>query len=184
MCQRSTVDGTRARQMCCSSLSCLVFWRTTCNGSVVHKACCSSWCDVAWSKCKLSGKALDQIWCWSDPVSLAQNQQPQAWMHLVLPDTLWPSGRRRWVQAPFRKGAGSDFTGVTSLGLILRHDVLHIWPGPCIQRAPTTLGKRLARATPGISVSASTRGQSGCAFAKSGIGCVSSPDTAAGLRVC
>ena len=26
--------------------------------------------------------------------------------------TLWPSGLRRWLKAPFRKGVGSNLTGV------------------------------------------------------------------------
>ena len=30
-----------------------------------------------------------------------------------LPETLWPSGLRRWLKAPFRKGVGSNPTGVT-----------------------------------------------------------------------
>jgi hypothetical protein len=148
MCQRSTVDGTGARQMCCSSLLCVVYWRTTCNGSVVHKACCSSWCDVACFICKPHGKALDQMWCWS--------QQSKAWMNPILPKTL-PSGLRRWLKAPFRKGGGSDPTCVILFGLILRHDVLHTWSGPYIQRAPATLGPGscftnccLAQTTPGI----------------------------------
>ena len=29
------------------------------------------------------------------------------------PRTLWPSGLRRWLKAPFRKGAGSSPTGVS-----------------------------------------------------------------------
>ena len=29
-----------------------------------------------------------------------------------LPETLWPSGLRRWLKAPFRKGVGSNPTGV------------------------------------------------------------------------
>jgi hypothetical protein len=61
------------------------------------------------------------------------------WMNLIS-RTLWPSGLRRWLKAPFRKGVGSNPTGVISFGLILRHDVLHIWSGPYIQRAPATLG--------------------------------------------
>ena len=138
--QRSTIDGTRARQMCCSSLSCLAHWRATCNGSVVHKACCSSWCDVAWSKCKRSGKALDQMWCWSDAGCLAQSQQSKAWMNLIFPKKHSPRGPRRWLKAPFRKGVGSDPTSVILFGLTLRHDVLHTWTGPYIQRAPATLG--------------------------------------------
>jgi hypothetical protein len=140
MCQRSTADGTRARQMCCSRFSCLVYWRTICNGSFVHKACCSSWCDVAWSICIPSGRALDQMWCWSDPGCLAQNQQSKAWVNLILPKTLWPHGLRRWLKAPFRKGVGSDPTGVILFGLILCHGVLHTWSGPYVQRAPATLG--------------------------------------------
>ena len=28
--------------------------------------------------------------------------------------TLWPSGLRRWLKAPFRKGVGSNPTGVIS----------------------------------------------------------------------
>jgi hypothetical protein len=135
----------------------LVYWRTKWNGSVLHKACCSSWCDVAWSICEPCGKALDQMWCWSDPSCLAQNQQSKPWMHLILPNTLWPSGLRRWLKAPFRKGVGSDPTGVILFGLILRHDVLHTWSGPYIQRAPATLRPChclanccLAHTTPGI----------------------------------
>jgi hypothetical protein len=126
--------------MCCSRFSCLVYWRTICNGSFVHKACCSSWCDVAWSICIPSGRALDQMWCWSDPGCLAQNQQSKAWVNLILPKTLWPHGLRRWLKAPFRKGVGSDPTGVILFGLILCHGVLHTWSGPYVQRAPATLG--------------------------------------------
>ena len=140
MCQRSNVDGTRARQMCCSSLLCSVYWCTTCNGSVVHKACCRNCCDVAWSICKPSGKALDQMWCWSDPSCLAQDQQPKAWMNLVLSGTLWPSSLRRWLKAPSRKVAGPDPNCVILCDWILRHDVLHTWSGLYIQRAPATLG--------------------------------------------
>ena len=114
----------------------LVYWRTKWNGSVLHKACCSSWCDVAWSICEPCGKALDQMWCWSDPSCLAQNQQSKAPMNLILPRTLWPRGLRRWLKAPFRKGVGSDPTGVILFGLTLRH-VLHTWSGPYIQRAWT-----------------------------------------------
>ena len=120
MCQRSTVDGTRARQMCCSRSSCLVYWRTSLMVRLCTRfVCCNSWCDVAWSICKRSGTALDQMWCWSDPGCLAQNQQSKAWMNLILPKTLWPSGLRRWLKAPFRKGEGSDPTGVILFGVIL-----------------------------------------------------------------
>ena len=31
---------------------------------------------------------------------------------MLLPETLWPSGLRRWLKAPFRKGVGSNPTGV------------------------------------------------------------------------
>ena len=31
-----------------------------------------------------------------------------------MPETLWPSGLRRWLKAPVRKGVGSNPTGVTS----------------------------------------------------------------------
>ena len=31
---------------------------------------------------------------------------------VLLPETLWPSGLRRWLKAPFRKGVGSNPTGV------------------------------------------------------------------------
>ena len=37
-------------------------------------------------------------------------------MHIELErkiKTLWPSGLRRWLKAPFRKGVGSSPTGVT-----------------------------------------------------------------------
>ena len=34
-------------------------------------------------------------------------------------ETLWPSGLRRWLKAPFRKGVGSNPTGVI-LGMSLR----------------------------------------------------------------
>ena len=30
----------------------------------------------------------------------------------LLPETLWPSGLRRWLKAPVRKGVGSNPTGV------------------------------------------------------------------------
>ena len=33
-------------------------------------------------------------------------------MHFAVPLTLWPSGLRRWLKAPFRKGVGSNPTGV------------------------------------------------------------------------
>jgi hypothetical protein len=116
--------------MCCSSLLCLVYWHTACNMSVVQKAFCSNCCDIAWSICKPSGKALNQMWYWSDPSCLAPNQQPKAWMNLILLKTLWPSGLRRWLKAPLRKGVGSDPTGVILFGLVLRHGVLHTWSGP------------------------------------------------------
>jgi hypothetical protein len=87
----------------------------------------------------------------------------------VIFGTLWPSGLRRRLKAPFRKGVGSNPTGVIVFGLVLRHDVLHTWPGPYMQRAPATLGPCrcftnccLAENTPGILVAASARGQSGC----------------------
>ena len=32
---------------------------------------------------------------------------------ILLTETLWPSGLRRWLKAPFRKGVGSNPTGVT-----------------------------------------------------------------------
>ena len=33
-------------------------------------------------------------------------------MHFAVPLMLWPSGLRRWLKAPFRKGVGSNPTGV------------------------------------------------------------------------
>jgi len=114
----------------------------------------------------------------------------KVWMTLIL-RALWPSGPSRWLKAPFRKGVGPSPPGVILFGLTLRHDVLHTWSGPYIQRAPATLGPcrcfancYLAQTTPGIQVSASARGQSGCAIAKGSIGCISSTDAAAGLKVC
>jgi hypothetical protein len=71
--------------------------------------------------------------------ALATTTQVQVWMNLIL-KTLWPSGLRRWLKAPFRKGVGSNPTSVIVFGLTLRHEVLHTWPGPYIQRAPATLG--------------------------------------------
>ena len=32
---------------------------------------------------------------------------------LITPSTAWPSGLRRWLQAPVRKGAGSNPAAVT-----------------------------------------------------------------------
>jgi hypothetical protein len=61
------------------------------------------------------------------------------------------------AQGAIPKGRGSDPTGVILFGLILRHDVLHTWSGPYIQRAPAILGPCrcftnccLAEPTPGI----------------------------------
>ena len=34
--------------------------------------------------------------------------------------TVWPSGLRRWLKAPFRKGVGSNPTGVTFSGEFVR----------------------------------------------------------------
>jgi hypothetical protein len=114
----------------------------------------------------------------------------KVWVNLIL-KTLWPQGLRWWLKAPFRKGVGSSLTGVILFGLTLRHDVLHTISGPYIQRAPATLGACrcftsccLAQTTPGIQVSASAGGQSGCAVAKGSIGCISSPAPAAGSKVC
>jgi hypothetical protein len=144
----------RERARCVAPVCC-VWHAGVQHVKIVHEACCSSWCDVAQSICKPSGKALDQMWCWSDPGRLAQNLQSKAWMPLILPRTLWPRGLRRWLKVPFRKGVGSEPTGVTLFGLILRPDVLHTWSGPYIQRAPATLGPcrcfrncRLAQTTP------------------------------------
>ena len=36
---------------------------------------------------------------------------------ILLTETLWPSGLRRWLKAPFRKGVGSNPTGVTFIAL-------------------------------------------------------------------
>ena len=36
---------------------------------------------------------------------------------VLLPETLWPSGLRRWLKAPFRKGVGSNPTGVIFMTL-------------------------------------------------------------------
>ena len=36
-------------------------------------------------------------------------------MALGMLKTVWPSGLRRWLKAPFRKGVGSDPTGVNSV---------------------------------------------------------------------
>ena len=38
------------------------------------------------------------------------------WCQKMLPRTLWPSGPRRWLKAPFRKGVGSNPTGVAFAG--------------------------------------------------------------------
>ena len=35
------------------------------------------------------------------------------WSEALSRKTLWPSGLRRWLQAPVRKGVGSNPTGVT-----------------------------------------------------------------------
>ena len=42
----------------------------------------------------------------------AYNALLNAWTGWA-PRTLWPSGLRRWLKAPFRKGVGSNPTGVT-----------------------------------------------------------------------
>ena len=44
-------------------------------------------------------------------------------MVILLTETLWPSGLRRWLKAPFRKGVGSNPTGVILLmGLAFAQD--------------------------------------------------------------
>jgi hypothetical protein len=78
----------------------------------------------------------------------------KVWMALIL-RTLWPNSLRRWLKAPFRKSVGSNPTGVILFALILRHDVLHTWSDPYIQRAPATSGPCranccLAQTTPDI----------------------------------
>ena len=81
----------------------------------------------------------------SDPVHIVAQAlattilKCMVWRNLIL-RTLWPSGLRRWLEAPFRKGVGSNPTGVILFGSILRHYVLHTWSGPYIQRAPANLG--------------------------------------------
>ena len=45
-----------------------------------------------------------------------------AWCQKMLPRTLWPSGLRQWLKAPFRKGVGSNPTAVT-LALVYEHTV-------------------------------------------------------------
>ena len=45
--------------------------------------------------------------------------------NLVLHDkTVWPSGLRRWLQAPVRKGVGSSPTAVTLSGAAGENDKL------------------------------------------------------------
>ena len=41
-------------------------------------------------------------------------------MVTLLTETLWPSGLRRWLKAPFRKGVGSNPTAVTFPGAFVR----------------------------------------------------------------
>ena len=41
-------------------------------------------------------------------------------------ETVWPSGLRRWLKAPFRKGVGSNPTAVRQLKL---HGYLNIFDG-------------------------------------------------------
>ena len=51
--------------------------------------------------------------------------------------TVWPSGLRRWLQAPIRKGVGSNPTAVTLLAMLRHtlpaHQLMHV------QHAPYTL---------------------------------------------
>ena len=66
-------------------------------------------------------------------------QRPQA------PMTVWPSGLRRWLQAPVRKGVGSNPTAVTFAG-----DALSAPAHPCraaaTHPAPACKGSRWAEA--------------------------------------
>ena len=48
------------------------------------------------------------------PGAAAQSESGLLWT-----ETLWPSGLRRWLKAPFRKGVGSNPTGVIFEGWIV-----------------------------------------------------------------
>ena len=47
--------------------------------------------------------------------------------------TIWPSGLRRWLKAPFRKGVGSNPTGVSTKARY-SHGALETPAGPVTQR--------------------------------------------------
>ena len=55
---------------------------------------------------------LARIGSRSSQRSKGYNTLRNAWAGWA-PRTLWPSGLRRWLKAPFRKGVGSNPTGVT-----------------------------------------------------------------------
>ena len=62
------------------------------------------------------------------------------------PTTVWPSGLRRWLQAPVRKGVGSNPTGVSFFGNLGNIHLEHLvcWDRTCTQclklcRAMTTV---------------------------------------------
>ena len=38
--------------------------------------------------------------------------------------TVWPSGLRRWLQAPVRKGVGSNLTAVSAVSTVRSYSVL------------------------------------------------------------
>ena len=57
--------------------------------------------------------------------------------------TVWPSGLRRWLKAPFRKGVGSNPTAVTFFSS--RSQVRALVPGP--RKKHDTVSERLRRWT-------------------------------------
>jgi hypothetical protein len=67
----------------------------------------------------LHGDVLGRNWlCWS---SDTERDLLQAFFQ----QTLWPSGLRRWLKAPFRKGVGSNPTGVMTRGQGYRDSLFH-----------------------------------------------------------
>ena len=75
--------------------------------------------------------ALAQHHRWGPPPSARRKGRPGLWPHARdargprpkpcdgasrMPRTVWPSGLRQWLKAPFRKGVGSNPTAVTGRG--------------------------------------------------------------------
>ena len=54
-------------------------------------------------------------------VSVVSYKCPLMYKHNAVDKTLWPSGLRRWLKAPVRKGVGSNPTGVMACGMDLQN---------------------------------------------------------------